>query len=109
MAEIRYYTDEHVAGAVTAGLRRRGIDVVTTREAGLLGARDEEHLAFALAQGRVLVTQDVDFVALSAGSAPHAGIVFAPQHTPVGEIIKGLVLVYHVLSAAEMTGNIEFL
>jgi hypothetical protein len=31
-------------------LRRRGIDVTTTPEAGLLGVADEEQLAFAISQ-----------------------------------------------------------
>ncbi len=39
--EIKYYTDEHIPTAVVEGLRRRGIDTLTTVEAGLLGAADE--------------------------------------------------------------------
>ena len=109
MTDVRFYTDEHVAKAVAAGLRLRGIDVVTTHQAGMLGASDEQHLAFALSQGRVLVTQDDDFIRLSAGGAPHAGIVYAPQQTPVGEIIRGLTLIYHVLAVEEIAGNTEFI
>lgn len=43
---VRYFTDEHVAKAVAGGLRKRGIDVLTIAEAGLLGADDEDLLAF---------------------------------------------------------------
>ncbi len=32
----------------------------------MLGASDEEHLAFALAEGRVIFTQDADFLRLAA-------------------------------------------
>ena len=46
-----------------------------------LGATDEEHLTFALAEGRVIFTQDDDFLRLAAGGKVHAGIVYAPQHT----------------------------
>ncbi|MCS6831915.1 MAG: hypothetical protein NZ749_14915 [bacterium] len=35
------------------GLRRRGVDVSTASERALLGASDEEHLQFALQEGRV--------------------------------------------------------
>ena len=45
---IRYHLDEHVESAVAEGLRRRGIDVTTTVKAGLQGAEDPAHLAFAL-------------------------------------------------------------
>ena len=44
---IKFYMDEHVPRAVTAGLRRRGVDALTAQEAGKLEANDEKHLAFA--------------------------------------------------------------
>src|SRR5438552_4830896 len=60
---IRFHLDEHCPTALAAGLRRRGVDVTTTPEAGLLHASDEEHLAFAQREVRVLFTQDEDFLA----------------------------------------------
>ena len=51
---IKFYMDEHVPRAVTAGLRRRGVDVVTAQEAGLHPAEDERHLAFAVEEARVV-------------------------------------------------------
>ncbi len=57
-----YYFDEHVANAITKGLRQRGVDVRTTGEAGLIGASDEQQLAFATEEGRVLCTNDDDFL-----------------------------------------------
>ena len=59
--QIRFYMDEHVPAAVTQGLRRRGVDVLTVQGAGSCSAADEEQLAFALTQGRVIFTQDADF------------------------------------------------
>lgn len=35
---IRFHLDENCSHAIAAGLRRRGIDVTTTPEAGLLNA-----------------------------------------------------------------------
>jgi predicted nuclease of predicted toxin-antitoxin system len=69
---VRWYMDEHVPRAVTQGLQRRGIDVLTTQEAGMLGMADDQQLAFAISQGRVVFTQDDDFLALAAGAA-HSG------------------------------------
>ncbi len=108
MTEVRYYTDEHVAKAVVTGLRLRGIDVLSVEEAGLRGASDDEHLTFALAHQRTIFTQDSDFLKLATEGRPHSGIVFASQQTPVGPIIRMLVLIHHVLTAEEMSGKIEF-
>ncbi|MBI3947329.1 MAG: DUF5615 family PIN-like protein, partial [Armatimonadetes bacterium] len=47
-------------------LRRRGVDALTAQEAGRGRLHDSDHLAFALAEERVLVTMDSDFLALSA-------------------------------------------
>jgi Domain of unknown function (DUF5615) len=41
---IKFYTDEHVSKAVIRALRKRGVDVLSSPEAGLLSATDEEHL-----------------------------------------------------------------
>jgi len=48
LEKIRFHCDEQVERAIAEALRRRGIDVTTTPEAGLLGAADEEQLAFAI-------------------------------------------------------------
>lgn len=110
MAErITLYTDEHVPRAVVRGLRERGVDTLTVSEAGMLGASDEEHLAFARREGRVLFTQDDDFLRLHAAGVEHAGIVYARQPTAIGEAIRGLVLVFELLDPDEMEGQLEFL
>jgi uncharacterized protein with PIN domain len=109
VSKLRYYADEHVSKAVIRGLRQRGVDVLTVPEANKLGATDEEHLAFALAEGRVVFTQDDDFLRLASSGKAHAGIVYAPQHTPIGEIIQGLMLIFQVLEAEDMIGNVEYL
>lgn len=91
------------------GLRQRGVDVLTVVEAGMPGASDEEHLKRALNEGRVIFTQDDDFLRLHAAGADHAGIVYAPQQTPVKDIIRGLMVIHQVLDAEDMHGQIEFL
>jgi hypothetical protein len=110
MAErIRYYTDEQVARAVVRGLRQRGVDVLTVPEAGLMGAPDEEHLRRAEQENRVIFTQGDDFLRFAAAGTSHAGIVYAPQGTPVGRIVRGLMLIHQVLQPDEMRGQVEFL
>lgn len=107
--KIKFYMDEHVPKAVTAGLRLREVDVLTTQEAGLLAASDEEHLAWATDEGRVLFTQDADFLRLHAEGASHAGIAYAHQQTPIGYIVRGLMLIYQVLEPKDMQNHVEFL
>lgn len=109
MTDIRYYTDEHVAKAVATGLRQRNIDVLTVQQAGMLGATDLEHLEFARSEKRITFSQDDDFLRLAAAGHEHAGIIYAPQQTPIGEIVRGLALIYHVLSTEDMANHIEFL
>jgi hypothetical protein len=78
-------------------------------EANKLGASDLEHLAFAFAEGRVLFTHDDDFLRLAAAGVRHAGIVYAHQRTSIGEIIRGLMLIYQTVAAEDMTGQMEYL
>ena len=108
-AEISYYTDEHIPAAVVAGLRRRGIDTLTTVEAGMLGASDEAQLALATSQIRVLFTQDDDFLSLHAAGIDHAGIVYVQQGASVGYMVRNLHLIFQLLSREEMINHIEFL
>ncbi|MEH1801781.1 MAG: DUF5615 family PIN-like protein [Nostoc sp.] len=62
--KIRFHLDENVSDAIAKGLRRRGIDVTTTSETGLIAASDGEQLYFAMSQNRVIFTHDDDFVIL---------------------------------------------
>jgi len=73
---IRFHLDEHISTSVAAGLRRRGIDVTTTPEAGLMGSDDAAQLSFATSHGRVMVTHDADFLRLDAEGTIHAGIAY---------------------------------
>ncbi|MFZ2517697.1 MAG: DUF5615 family PIN-like protein, partial [Anaerolineae bacterium] len=73
------------------------------------GATDEDHLTLARKQRRVVFTQDADFLRLAAAGYNHAGIVYAPQRTAIGEIVRGLVLIHQVLEAEEMVGRVEYL
>jgi hypothetical protein len=110
VAEIRFQLDEHVAKAVAQALRRRGVDVVTADEAGLLTAPDVAVLDRARASGRVLVTHDADFLRLHAEGRAHAGIAYCPQGTrTIGQLTVGLVLIHDVLEPDEMVGRVEFL
>jgi uncharacterized protein with PIN domain len=109
MGRIRHYMDEHVANAVIRGLRQRGVDVLSIVDSKMLGAKDHEHLEFAHTESRVIFSQDDDFLELATKGHAHAGIVYAPQHTSVREIIQGLMLIYQVIETEKMVNHCEFL
>lgn len=73
---ICFHLDEHVPNAIAEGLRRRGIDVTTTTEAGLLHAPDLEHIKYALQSRRIILTHDEDFLIHASQGIPHAGLAF---------------------------------
>ncbi|HVU10396.1 MAG TPA: DUF5615 family PIN-like protein [Phototrophicaceae bacterium] len=81
MTSIRFYLDENVENQIAKGLRTRQIDVLTTAEADHIGWKDEQHLAFARAEKRVIVTQDSDFLKLHARGESHAGILYYKPQT----------------------------
>jgi hypothetical protein len=109
-AEIRFHLDECVPKAVAEGLRRRAIDVTTTQEAALLSADDLDQLGFASREGRVLITQDSDFLRLSQEGRGHCGIAYyVPGSRTIGELISRLVLIHAILDSPEMNEAIEFL
>ena len=106
---IRFHLDQHVANAVAHGLRLRGIDVSTTHEAGLQDAEDLAHIAYALAEGRVIFTQDDDFLRHHTRALRHAGIVYSKQGSrSIGEIVRYLKLMNDCLDEADMAGQLEY-
>lgn len=107
--KIKFYTDEHIGKTVVLGLRQRGVDIMMVAEAGMLGASDQDQMAFARKEGRVIFTQDDDFLRLHAGGVDHAGIVYTPQKRSIREIIYGLMLIYQILDAEDMEGHLEYL
>jgi len=107
---LRFHLDENIDPAVADGLRRRGVDVTTSQEAGLLESPDDRQLAFAVAEGRVLVTHDEDFLSRVKVGVPNAGVAYChPQSRSIGQIIAALMLVRDCLTPDEMRSHVEFL
>lgn len=106
---IRFHLDEHVDSAIATALRRAGIDVTTTNEAGLRTKDDHAHLQFGRAENRVIVTRDQDFLRSASGASDHSGIVFYTANQSIREIIEGLILIFEVMTPGEIAGGIEYL
>lgn len=107
---LKLYADECVDSRVVAGRRRRGVNVVTVAEQGLLGATDEQHLARATAMGRVLVTLDQDFLRLAGErkGTDFPGLLFVLPEAGVGEIVRAIDFIASTCDAAEMANLIEW-
>lgn len=107
---IRFHLDENCDPRIAAGLRLHGVDVTTTPEAGLLRASDGEQFAYAVAQSRVIVTQDTDFLRMAAAGQESLGIIFYPaQGLSIGQVIRAVLLTWEVYEPEEMRNRVEFL
>lgn len=110
---LRLYADECVDGRILAGLHRRGVDLVTADSEGLLGATDEQQLERATSLGRVLVTADRDFFALTQllleRGDPFPGILFVQPRATVGEAVRLIVAAAGALEPASMVNRIEWI
>lgn len=72
----RLYADEQFPRPVVEVLRSFGHDVLTVQEAGQAGSSDSEVFAFAIANHRIVLTQNRrDFVRLHQLQPSHAGMV----------------------------------
>jgi hypothetical protein len=58
--------DVHVPAAITAGLRLRGIDVLTSQEDGSDRWPDDQLLERSSKLGRVIFSQDDDMLSLAS-------------------------------------------
>jgi hypothetical protein len=102
------YADEHVKSAIVAGLLQRGMDVVTAQDRGQRQTDDEILLATACAEGRLMLTNDTDFLRIHsdwpACGRDHSGIVYWPQDRPIGVVVR-LVLQYAPQTTPEQAAN----
>jgi predicted nuclease of predicted toxin-antitoxin system len=108
------FMDVHVPSAITAGLRLRGIDVLTAQEDGAAELDDSQLLDRATALGRVVFTRDRDFLR-HAGERQRrgrrfAGVVFAQQlKVSIGQCVNDLELIAKVYEPDDMVNRVEYL
>jgi hypothetical protein len=111
---LRLYFDHHVPRAVEVGVRQQGIDVLTTEADGTADRDDEFLLQRATDLGRVVFTQDQDFLALAAAwqqtRREFTGMVYAHQlRITIGTAIRDLVLIASLTHPDDMRNRVEFL
>lgn len=106
-----YYLDVHIPSAVTEGLRRRGVDVLTSQEDGTREQPDEILLQRAVDLGRVLFSQDTDLLAIAnewqQANRSFPGVVYAPQlGISIGRLIQDLELLALYAEPEELTDRV---
>jgi predicted nuclease of predicted toxin-antitoxin system len=108
------YMDENVHGAITNGLRQRGIDVLTVQEDGRSGIPDSVVLDRAISLSRILFSQDDDLLA-EANQRQRAGtffpgVIFARQtKVSIGTCIRDLELISTLGELSEFKDSVLFL
>jgi hypothetical protein len=110
---VPFYFDHNVDLAIVAGLRLRGVDVLTAREDGRDTLDDERLLERATALGRVLVSNDKDFSAITARwrrqGRHFAGLVRAKQEgVSIGVMIHDLEIIAKVMEPEDMVDQTEY-
>jgi predicted nuclease of predicted toxin-antitoxin system len=96
MSALKFYFDTHIAKAIADQLRVRGVDVIRCEEVGMAAAKDFQHLEYAAAAGRAIVSHDQDFLRLDgewrAANKSHSGIFFLQEELQgkVGPIFNAL-------------------
>lgn len=111
---IGFYMDVHIPGAITAGLRLRGVEVLTAQEDQARELPDPALLDRATALQRVLVTSDVDLLIEAerrqALAQPFAGIIYAhPLRTSIGGCIDDLELIAKASPLSDYANRVEYL
>jgi hypothetical protein len=106
--------DANVRGAVTRGLRQRGIDVVTAQDDDADELLDPQLLDRATELGRVLFTQDEDLLAEAArrqqAGVDFAGVIYAHQDkVPIGRCVEDLELIALIGEPEEFANRVEYL
>ncbi len=111
---LALYMDHHVPRVITQGLRARGIDVLTAYEDGADRLSDSELLDRAAKLGRVLFTQDYDFLIETAHRQRtgrfFAGVIYAHQaHINIGTCIRDLEMIAKAIDLGDFSNRIEYL
>ena len=108
------YMDVHIPIIVTESLRRKGIDVLTSQEDGTATMDDESLLDRATARGRLLFTQDQDFLRIASArqraGIHFVGVLFAHQQgASLGSIVEDIELIAMCGEPEEFSGRVTYL
>ncbi len=113
---LRFLTDEEFDGRITRGLlaREPALDLVRVQDSGLMGINDATVLAWAAANGRVVLSHDRNtmtdaaILRINAGD-PMAGLVIVDRRMSIGLAIDEILILNGCTEMLEWTSRIEYL
>lgn len=112
---VRFQADADFNQIILLSTIRREptIDFQTAVAAGLQGLSDEQVLALAAREGRILVTHDQKTMprhfANLITSQTSPGVLIVPQHVPYATVVDDFVLIWLASEAEEWVNRICFL
>jgi hypothetical protein len=104
------YMDVHVPLSITRALRRKGFDVLTAQDDGTTRLLDPDLLDRASVLGRMLFTQDEDFLAevvrRQRAGRQHASVIYAHQFESIGSCVRDLQIILEVATREDSCNHL---
>jgi len=109
----KLYLNEHLSPRLAVQLRGYGFDAVSSQEAKMLSADDEEQFAWAVGEHRAIITFNFnDFVELhqryNSEGKEHFGIILSTAET-VAVLLRRLLKLMNSISVDELKNQIRWL
>ena len=110
-----YLDEDTQSDGLIAALRSRGINLMTTSEAGMSKRTDDDQLRFAASVNRVIITSNIaDFARLHAQwlkqGLGHSGLILiCQQKWGPGELARRIIRALADPPGKDMRNRIEFL
>jgi predicted nuclease of predicted toxin-antitoxin system len=110
---IELYLDEDVHVLIAELVRSYGFTATTARQANKLGCDDAEQLAYAVREGKALLTHNrVDFERLATTylteGNEHNGIIIAVRRSPY-EVARRVARILDKVTAEEMRNQLRYI
>lgn len=104
------YMDVHVPMSITRALRRKGYDILTAQEDGTARLSDPDLLDRAAVLGRILFSQDEDFLAevviRQRAGRQHATVIYAHQFETIGRCVRDLEIILEAVTPEESNNHL---
>jgi hypothetical protein len=113
--KIRFQADADLNQIILLAVIRRepAVEFHTASAAGIAGLTDDEVLALAAREGRLLVTHDQstmpEHFSRFIATATSPGLLVVPQHLPPVTVADELLLIWHATESEEWTNRISYL
>jgi len=116
LARPRFLADEDLRFEIVLAVRRLEptIDFATITELGRSGSTDEDVLRYALSEGRIVISHDVNSMkglaeTRIANGDGVRGVLLTAQRNPTREIAESIVLIWGASEDGEWIDRVAFI